>query len=102
MTLQPSTGSLIFDYRLDFSSTPLTAADIASFLACGLSEVNTFQNFAMRGFLPREQGEFFPKQPENITSVLSSISPAPPNRHRWLAHESIERRNLRHRLRGVT
>ena len=55
MTYQPSTGSLILDYQLNLSSTPLTAADIASYFAGGLNDVNSFQNFAIKGFLPREQ-----------------------------------------------
>ena len=46
MTYQPSTGSLILDYQLNLYSTPLTTADIASYLAGGLNDVNTFQNFA--------------------------------------------------------
>ncbi len=85
MTYQASTGALILDYQLNHSSTPLTWADIASYLAGGLNDVNTFQNSAARGFLPQKQGNNFSKTGVASATPQRSTAahiPKPPARMR--------------------
>jgi len=61
MTYQPSTGSLILDFQLKLYSTPLTAADIASYLEGRLNDVNTGQNLFAGGILSQSEADLFSK-----------------------------------------
>lgn len=61
MTYQPSTASLILDYKLNLYLLLLMTVDIANYSAEFFRTAEAFQNFATRAFFPHKQGKLFAK-----------------------------------------